>query len=67
MVVDRVDRRRLMVVVDTARAALIAALAAAVLVHSAGLALIYLTAFLAGTGSALRSTAAVTCVPRLAG
>jgi MFS family permease len=68
VVVDRVDRRRLMVVVvDTARAALIAALAAAVLVHSAGLALIYVTAFLAGTGSALRSTAAVTCVPRLAG
>jgi MFS family permease len=66
VVVDRVDRRRLMVMVDTARAALVAALAVAVLAHGAGLALIYLTAFLTGAGSALRSTAAVTCVPRLA-
>ncbi len=37
-----------MVMVDTARAALIAALAVAVLVHSAWLALIYLAAFLSG-------------------
>ena len=65
VIVDRVDRRRLMVMVDTARAVLIAALAVAVLVHSAGLVLIYLTGFLSGAGSALRSTAAVTCVPRL--
>lgn len=65
VIVDRVDRRRLMVLTDTARAALIAALAVAVLTHRAGLALIYLTAFLTGAGSALRSTAAVTCVPRL--
>jgi MFS family permease len=65
VVVDRVDRRRLMVLVDTARAALVAALAVAVLVHGAGLWLIYVTAFLSGAGSALRSTAEVTCVPRL--
>ncbi|MGD0245766.1 MAG: MFS transporter [Streptosporangiaceae bacterium] len=65
VVVDRVDRRRLMVVVDIARAALVVALVAAVLAHSAGLVLIYLTAFLSGAGSALRSTAEVTCVPRL--
>jgi MFS family permease len=65
VIVDRVDRRRLMVTVDIARAALIAALAAAVLAHAAGLALIYLTAFGTGVGSALRSTAAVTCVPRM--
>jgi MFS family permease len=65
VVVDRVDRRRLMVLVDTARAVLVAALAAAVLAHDAGLTLIYLTAFLSGAGSALRSTAEVTCVPRL--
>jgi MFS family permease len=65
VVVDRVDRRRLMVAVDIARAALVVALVAAVLAHSAGLVLIYLTAFLSGAGSALRSTAEVTCVPRL--
>ena len=37
----------------------------AVLAHGAGLVLIYLTAFATGAGSALRDTAAVTCVPRL--
>ncbi len=65
VIVDRGDRRRLMVAVDIARAVIIAALAAAVLAHSASLALIYLTAFTTGTGAALRGTAAVTCVPRL--
>jgi MFS family permease len=54
-----------MLVVDISRAVIIAALAAAVLAHGAGLALIYLTAFTTGAGSALRDTAAVTCVPRL--
>jgi hypothetical protein len=54
-----------MVIVDVARAAIIVGLAAAVLTHSAGLALIYLTAFTTGVGSALRDTAAVTCIPRL--
>ena len=65
VVVDRTDRRRLMVTVDMTRAAVIVALAAAILAHSAGLWLIYLTAFVTGAGSALRDTAAVTCVPRL--
>ena len=65
VVVDRTGRRRLMVTVDTARAAVIVALAAAILAHSAGLWMIYLTAFVTGAGSALRDTAAVTCVPRL--
>ena len=64
---DRTDRRRLMVIVDVARAAIIAALAAAILARSAGLVLIYLTAFTTGLGSALRDTAAGACVPRLAG
>ena len=67
VLVDRSDRRRLMVVVDVTRAAMIVGLAAAVLTHSAGLALIYLAAFTTGVGSALRDTAAVTCVPRLVG
>ena len=63
VVVDRTDRRRLMVAVDVTRAAVIVALAAAILAHGAGLWLIYLTAFVTGAGSALRDTAAVTCVP----
>jgi MFS family permease len=62
---DRVDRRRLMATADVVRAAVIGGLAVAVLLHGAGLALIYVTAFITGTGSALRDTAAVTCVPRL--
>jgi MFS family permease len=65
VIVDRVDRRRLMVTVDSAQAAIVASLAAAVLAHSAGLVLIYVTAFLTGTGAALRRAGAVTCVPRL--
>jgi predicted MFS family arabinose efflux permease len=65
VIVDRTDRRRLMVVVDATRAAIIAALAGAILVHADGLALIYLTAFTTGAGSALRNTAAAACVPRL--
>jgi MFS family permease len=65
VLVDRTDRRRLMVIVDVTRAVFIVGLAAAVVTHSAGLALIYLTAFSTGVGSALRDTAAVTCIPRL--
>jgi MFS family permease len=65
VIVDRTDRRRLMLIVDIARAVIIAALVAAIFVRSAGLLLIYLTAFVTGVGSALRDTAAVTCVPRL--
>jgi MFS family permease len=65
VLVDRTDRRRLMVAVDVTRAAVIAALAVAILAGHAGLWLIYLTAFVTGAGSALRDTAAVTCVPRL--
>lgn len=66
VLVDRTDRRRLMVMVDVAQAAVIAGLAAAILAGGAGLALIYLTAFTTGAGSALRDTAAVACVPQLA-
>lgn len=62
---DRVDRRRLMVTVDAARAVIIAGLAVSIPLHLAGLAVIYLAAFATGVGSALRGTAAVACVPRL--
>jgi hypothetical protein len=54
-----------MVALDITRAVIIAALAAAVLAHAAGLVLDYLAAFATGVGSALRDSAAVTCVPRL--
>lgn len=64
-VVDRTDRRRLMVWADVARAVMIAILAGAVLVDVVGLPLIYLTAFVSGVGSAVRGTASVACVPRL--
>jgi MFS family permease len=67
VLVDRCDRRRLMVIVDTARAMIILGLVAAVFSHDAGLPLIYVTAFATGTGAALRDTAAQTCVPRLVG
>jgi len=50
-----------MVMVDVTRAVIIAGLAAAILTHSAGLVLIYLTAFTTGVGSALRDTAAREC------
>lgn len=65
VIVDRTDRRRLMTMVDTTRAVIIAALAGAIFVHADELALIYLAAFTTGVGSALRSTAAVACVPAL--
>jgi MFS family permease len=65
VIVDRSDRRRLMIIVDITRAVIIAALAVAILAHSAGLALIYVTAFVTGAGSALRDTAATISVPRL--
>lgn len=65
VIADRTDRRRLMVAVDITRAAVIAGLAMSILAHSASLALIYATAFATGIGSALRDTAAVSCVPRL--
>ena len=67
VLVDRADRRQLMVVVDIVRAVVIAGLAVAILAHRAGLLLVYLTAIVAGLGSALRDTAAVACVPQLVG
>lgn len=65
VLVDRVDRRKLMVTVDVARTLVIAALAAAIIGHAAGLLLIYGAAFVTGIGAALRGTAAATCVPQL--
>jgi MFS family permease len=65
VLVDRTDRRRLMVTVDIARVVVISGLAVAIFAHGAGLLLIYAAALVTGIGSALRGTAAATCVPRL--
>jgi MFS family permease len=65
VLIDRSDRRRLMVSVNTVQAVIIAGLAVSIAMHEAGLGLIYGAAFVTGTGSALRGNAAVTCVPRL--
>lgn len=65
VIVDRSDSRRVMVIVDIARAVIIAALAAVIFTHHADLALVYAVAFTTGTCSALRVTAEVTCVPCL--
>src|SRR5580704_512537 len=65
VIVDRTDRRRVMVTMSIVQAAMIAALAVAILAHSAGLFLIYLTAFVTGIAAGLRGTAASASVPRL--
>jgi len=65
VLVDRTDRRRLMITVDIARVVVISGLAIAIFAHGAGLLLIYAAALVTGIGSALRGTAAATCVPRL--
>ncbi|ALG10106.1 hypothetical protein AOZ06_27270 [Kibdelosporangium phytohabitans] len=64
-VVDRVDRRRLVAVVDAGRVVLLAVLVAAVAADVVGLPLIYLVAFGCGIGETLRDTAASTLLPAL--
>jgi MFS family permease len=65
VLVDRFDRRRLMVIVDSTRAVIVAGLAVAVLTHAANLPLLYVAAFATGLGSALRRTAEASCLPEL--
>nr|WP_042181835.1 MFS transporter [Kibdelosporangium sp. MJ126-NF4] len=64
-IVDRVDRRRLVAVVDIVRVSLLAVLVAAVAADVVGLVLIYLVAFGCGIGETLRDTAASTLLPAL--
>lgn len=64
-VVDRVDRRRLMVTVDAARMAALGTLIVAVALDAASLPLLYVVAFACGVGETLRDTAASTLVPDL--
>ncbi|GAA3885243.1 MFS transporter [Saccharothrix violaceirubra] len=63
VIVDRVDRRRLVVVVDLARGAVIGALALAVLTDHVSVPLIYVCLFLLGTGETLSDNAARALVP----
>lgn len=61
--VDRLDRRRVIVVVDCARALAISMLAAAVALDRVGIPLIYAVIFLLGTGQTLFSSASMSLVP----
>lgn len=65
VVVDRVDRRKLIMVVDTARTALLAVLAITVATGTANVALLYLLLFASGTGDTLVMTAGIAFVPAL--
>jgi len=62
---DRLDRRRLMVAVACARAALVAILAAALLTERVSLPLLYAVFFLLSSGETLFDTAAATILPAL--
>lgn len=62
---DRLDRRRTMLLVDLARAALIAALAATIVVDVEGLWTLYVVAFALGIGETLFDTAAQSILPTI--
>lgn len=61
--VDRVDRRRLVIAVDVARALVVAAVAAGTLVTVLPVEVLYAAAFLVGAGETLVSTAVRASVP----
>lgn len=61
--VDRMDRRRVMVAVDCVRAVVISVLAAAVLTGHDTVALLYVVAFLLGTGETLFRAASMSVLP----
>ena len=63
VLVDRVDRRKLMIVVDWARVALMGALAFAVTTGHAGIAVIYVVLFLINTGEIVFRTASQAMIP----
>jgi MFS family permease len=63
--VDRLDRRRLVIVVNLGRSAALAALATAVATDSVTIPLVYAVFFLLGTGETLVDTAYAAIVPRL--
>jgi MFS family permease len=61
--VDRLDRRRVMVVVDWIRAATIGTLGVAVALHRGGVVLLYAVMFLLGTGETLFRAASLSMLP----
>jgi MFS family permease len=63
--VDRLDRRRVMVVVDVVRAGAIGGLGLAVATHTVNLVLIYAVAFLLGTGETLFRSASTSILPAI--
>ena len=65
MLVDRTDRRRLVVLVNLLRAAIIGALAAAVAAGTATVALIYVALFAVGTMETLADSASTVLLPAL--
>jgi MFS family permease len=65
VLVDRVDRRRLMVLVDCLRAVAMAGLVAAVLLHTAALAVLLAVLFLVSTGEVIERSAGQALVPAL--
>jgi MFS family permease len=65
VLVDRLDRRRLMVVIDWLRAAAMAGLAAVVLTRTAGLPVLLVVLFLVSTGEVLARAASQALLPAL--
>ena len=63
VLVDRIDRRRLMIVVDWARVVLMGALAFAISTGHAGIAVIYVVLFLINTGEIVFRTAGQAMIP----
>lgn len=64
-IADRIDRRRLMVLADVARAAVVAALAAIVLADGATIWLLYIAALSIGIAETLHDTAAQAILPTI--
>lgn len=63
--VDRTDRRKVIMVVDTVRTALLAGLAVAVATGAASVVLVYAILFASGVGDTLVMTAGISFVPSL--
>ncbi|GAA2007704.1 MFS transporter [Catenulispora subtropica] len=63
VLVDRVDRRRVMIWIDWARVVLMALLAAAIVADHAGIVLIYTVLFLVNTGEVVFRTAGQAMIP----
>ncbi|HEX4701816.1 MAG TPA: MFS transporter [Pseudonocardiaceae bacterium] len=63
VLVDRMDRRRLMVLIDWSRVAVVGALAVAVLTGHAGIAVLYVALFVVNTGEVVFRSASQAMIP----